>query len=178
MTAPTPVISIDDCGVALPAWALRLLVALVAGAVVAVLAADGVPVATLTVLALMGAATAVSPASAAPAALAVAAALATLLGAGGADGPLRPAVLALIPLVHLLHVTSALSAVVPHGARLHLPALRRTAQRFLAMQAGVFALAGVAWLLPHGTTPAHLEVVTVLGVAALAAIAIALLRRR
>jgi hypothetical protein len=75
-------------------------------------------------------------------------------------------------------VTSAVAAVVPRGARVHLPALRRTAHRFLAVQAGVFALVGVAALLPHGTTPAHLEVATVLGVAALAALAIALLRRR
>jgi hypothetical protein len=173
MTAP--VISIDDCGVALPAWALRLAVALVAAAVVAVLALDGLPPATLIVLALLAAATALSPASAAPAALAATAALATLLSSGGG---LRPTVLALVPLVHLLHVTSAVTAVVPRGARVHMPALRRTAARFLAVQASVFALAGLAALLPHGPTPAHLEVVTVLGVAALAVMAIVLLRRR
>ena len=169
-----PTLSIDDCGVAVPAWSLRLAVAAVAAAMVAVLAADGLPGTPLVVAGLFGLATVLSPGSAAPAGFSALTALLALLG-GGAQ--LRPTVLVLVFLVHLLHVTSALAAVVPRGARVHLPALRRAALRFAVIQAAVFTLAGFAALLPSGPTPAHLEIVATLAVAGLAGLAIVLLRR-
>ena len=171
-----PTVAIEDCGIAVPGWVLRLVVGAVSAAVVAVLGAEGAPVAVQVVFGLLGASSAVSPSSAAPAALGGGAALVSTVY--NTSGMLAPAVLALVVLVHLLHVSSGLAAVVPRGARLHLSVLRRPLRRFLTIQAVVFALAGVAAVVPAGRNPVVLEVLAVLGVAGLAVFAIVQLRRR
>ena len=176
MSAPAPTLSIADCGIAVPGWALRLLVAAVSAAIVGVLQAEGAPIAVLVLFGFLGASSVFSPSSAAPAALGgIAALVSTVYKTGGA---LAPAVLALVVLVHLLHVSSGLAAVVPRGARLHLSALRRPARRFVLIQTVVFAMAGISAVLPAGRNPVTIEVIAVLGVAALAVLAIVQLRRR
>lgn len=168
-------VTLEEYGVALPAWALRVLLAAASAGIVIVLAVDGAPVAVLVVAGLLAASGVLSPGSAAPAALSGAAAALSAVYAGGVM--LRPTVFALIFLVHLLHVSAGLAAVVPRGARLHLVALRRPALRFVAIQVAVFAVAGLASLIPAGRNPVSLEVLAVLGIAATAALAIVLLRR-
>jgi hypothetical protein len=178
--APTvpavPTLSIEDCGVAVPGWLLRLTVGVVAAGVVAVFAAEGAPISVLVVFGLVAMSCALSPSSAAAAALGGAAPLVSIVY-NTAD-VLSPAVLVLVPLVHLLHVTSGIAAVVPRGARLHLPALRRPLRRFAIIQAGVFALAGLVAVAPAGRNPVPVEVLAVLGVAGLAVLATVQLRRR
>jgi hypothetical protein len=171
-----PTIAIKDCGPAVPGSLLRLLVAAVSAAITAVLAAVGAPLAVQAVAGLLGGASVISPSSAAPAALGGGAALVYTVYHSG--GPLAPAVLALVVLVHLLHVSAGLAAVVPHRAKLHLSVLRRPLRRFLAIQAAVFTLAGVAAVAPAGRNSVLLEVLAVLGVAAIAVLAIIQLRRR
>jgi hypothetical protein len=81
--------------------------------------------------------------------------------------PLSPAALAMIPLAHLVHVSCAIAGMLPLRARVHLAALKRPAVRYLMVQAGVFLIAGIAALMPEGVTPAVLEVLALLSVAAL-----------
>jgi hypothetical protein len=178
MSAPpdVPTVAFEDLGVAVPGWVLGLAVAAVSAAIVAVLRAEGAPIAVQVVFGLVGASSVISPSSAAPAALGGAAALASTVYHTG--GVLAPAVLALVVLVHLLHVSAGLAAIVPRGARLHLSVLRRPLRRFLAIQAAVFTLAGVAAVAPAGRNPVLLEVFAVLGVAGLAVVAMVQLRRR
>lgn len=176
MTHANPTVSIDEFGVAVPAWTIRLVAALAGAGVVWALAVDGAPPSVLVVVGLLGASGVLSPGSAAPAAMCgVAAIVSTVYSDAGA---LRPTVFALVFLVHLLHVSSGLAAAIPRGARLHTSTLRRPLLRFVLIQAGVLALAGVAAALPAGRNPAQLEVLAALGIAGLAALAIALLRRR
>jgi len=174
--AAVPTISIESCGVAVPAWFARLVVGAVATAVLVVTSTYGAPVAVMFIGGLLAASCVLSPGSAAPAALGGMAAFVPVVYGAGAQ--LRPELLALVFLVHLLHVSSGVAAVLPRGARLHLSALRRTGLRFLAVQATVFALAGLAVVLPGGRNPWHLEVLAVISVAGLAAFALVLLRRR
>jgi hypothetical protein len=178
MTAPSavPTVSIEDCGIAVPGWTLRAAVGTVSAAIVAVLAAEGAPIAVQVVFGLLAASSVASPSSAAPAALGgVAALVSTVYNAGVV---LAPAVFALVALVHLLHVLSGIAAVVPLGARLHLSTLRRPLWRYVTIQAAVFALAGLAAVVPSGRNPVTLEVLAVLAVAALSVLAITQLRRR
>lgn len=170
-----PVVSIMDRRGTVPDWTLRLALALVIAAIIAVLATEGVPPGVLIILGLVGLGGLLVPASAG----------AVLLGGGaaimvavysGAD-PVRPAVLAMVVLVHLLHVLTGLVAVIPSRARIHLSALRRPALRFLGIQAVVFALAALAWRLPRSETPALIEIAAVLGVTGIAALVLVLLRR-
>ena len=176
VTHAVPVATLEDLGIALPAWMLRLVIAAASAGIIVAIAVDGAPVAVLVVLGLLAASGVLSPGSAAPAALSGAAALLSTVYATG--GMLRPTVFALVFLVHLLHVSSAMAAVVPYGARLHLSTLRRPLRRFVVIQAVVFALAGLAAVLPAGRNPAELEVLAALGIAGTALLAIALLRRR
>ncbi|HEY0640429.1 MAG TPA: hypothetical protein VGD67_22590, partial [Pseudonocardiaceae bacterium] len=119
-----------------------------------------------------------SPGSAAPAAFGGAAALGLVIVAPGGEEPLRPVVLLTVTVVHLVHVLAGTAALLPRSALLHLSALARPLRRFLAIQAGVMALAGLAALLPGGRNPVLLEVLAVLGVAGAAVLAVVLLRRR
>jgi hypothetical protein len=169
-------VAIEDCGPSVPGWVLRLVVAAVSAAIVAVLGAEGAPIAVQVVFGLLAASGTVSPSSAAPAALGGGGALVSTVYHDGA--PLAPAVLALVVLVHLLHVTCGTAAVVPPRARLFLRALRRPLARFVLIQAAVFALAGLVAVVPPGRNPTSVEVLAVLGVAGLAALAIVQLRRR
>jgi hypothetical protein len=94
------------------------------------------------------------------------------------DDPFSIGVLALLPLVHLVHIGSAVAAVIPGTARVHLAALRPAAVRFAIVQAIVFGLAGVAALVPETVTPAALEFAALIGAALLAALATRLILKR
>jgi len=170
-----PVLPISGRRGTVPDWTLRLGLAAVCAAVVAVLSTEGVPPGVLGMLGLIALAAVLVPASPAAAVLGGGAAL--LLAVYSDGDPVRPAVLACIVLIHLLHVLTGLVAVVPAGSRIHLTALRRPALRFLAIQAAVFALAALAWQLPRTQTPVLIEVTALLAVTALAALALVLLRR-
>jgi hypothetical protein len=170
------VVSVRDAGASVPAWTMRLVVAVVAAGIVGVMRADGAPVALVVVGVLLALASVLSPGSAAPAGLSAAAAVISAAYTSGVQ--LRPAMLALVVLVHLLHVTSGLAAILPRGARLHVSALHRPLRRFVAVQIGVLALVGVASVIPGGPNPWHLEVIAILGMAGLAAVALLLVRRR
>jgi|GEM_PF-5819554 len=171
-----PQVAMEDFGPAVPGWVLRLAIAGVSTAIVAVLGAEGAPPAVQVVFLLLAASSVFSPGSAAPGALGgVGALVSTVYHTGAA---LAPPVLALVVLVHLLHVGCGLAAVVPPRARLHLFTLYRPLRRFLVVQAAVFALAGLVSVLPDGRNPVTVEVLAVLGVAGLAVLAIVQLRRR
>jgi hypothetical protein len=168
-------VTIVDLGATAPAWTLRLLLAAVAGAICAVLATEGVPPGGLIILGLVGLTVLLAPAS--PAAAVLGGGTAILLAAYSEGDPVRPAVLACIVLVHLLHVVTGQVAVIPRGARIHPRALRRPALRFLAIQVSVFALVGLAMLLPRTATPTPIEVAALLALTALPVFVMFLLRR-
>ena len=174
--AEVPVMALEEQGAALPVWVLRLVAAMASAGIVTAVGMDGAPPAVLVVLGLIAASGVLSPGSAAPAAVA---GFAALISTGyAANGVLRPTVFALVFLVHLLHVTSGMAAVLPNGGRLYLRALRGPLRRFVVIQAAVFAIAGLAAVLPAGRNPVMLEVLAVLAVAGTAVLGLALLRRR
>jgi hypothetical protein len=179
MSSPTdsdkPDVTVVDLGAAVPDWTLRLLLAAVAGMLCAMLSTQGLPPGVLIILGLVGLAVVLVPAS--PAAAVLGGGTAILLAAYSEGDPVRPAVLACIVLVHLLHVVAGQAAIIPRGTRIHLRALRRPALRFLVIQAVVFALVGLAMLLPHAVTPALIEVAALLAVTSLAVFVMFLLRR-
>jgi hypothetical protein len=159
-------------GRGVPAWWLRVAVALTGVLVVALPGELGV----IGVLAGLGVLASVyAPDSPAPAVV-------VLCGAGmlllvGGD-PLRPSVLAMIPAAHAFHVLSGIAGVLPVRGRLHPQALRRPAIRFLGVQAVVFALAGFAALLPTGRTPLAVEAAALVGLLAIAVIVLVTQRAR
>jgi hypothetical protein len=165
--------SIDQLGVSdsgelgrgLPAILLRVLIALACLGILGVLALDHTEQAGLLVVAVVALLAVALPASPSPALLIVLAAGLTVVNH---TAPLSAAALAMIPLTHLVHVSCAIAGMLPLRARVHLPALRRPAVRYLMVQTGVFLVAGIAALLPEGATPAVLEVLALLSVAALA----------
>lgn len=161
-------------GRGIPNWVFRAAILLLGAAIVAPLL-SGATLGALVVLAPAVLAAVYAPDSPAPAAVVIAAAL--LVALSGTD-PLRPEVLVLIPLVHLFHVTCALAGVLPYDGRLHVRALRAPALRFVVVQAAVFALAGLAALLPTGRVPAPVELVALVGLTALALLIVWLQRRR
>lgn len=170
MSAP-PVV---ELGRGLPGWVIRAgLLLLCAGAVFAVHPDVPVPVlvAVLGVLAVVSAAV---PASPAPAVLIAAIALVLAFTPGD---PLRPAVLVAIPLLHLVHATAAVAAVAPLRSVVRPAALVRPASRFLAVQAGVFAVVGIAEILPTGQNTTIVEVIGLIGVTTLVVVTIRLLTR-
>ena len=154
-----------ELGRGLPAIVLRGLIALTCLGIVGVLALDGTEPAGLIFVAVIGVLSIALPASPSPALLIVLAA--GLVVVDHAE-PLSLAALAMIPLTHLLHVSCAIAGMLPLRARVHLAALKRPAVRYLMVQTGVFLVAGIAALLPEGATPAVLEVLALLSVAALA----------
>ncbi|KAA2263268.1 hypothetical protein F0L68_10670 [Solihabitans fulvus] len=164
----SPVIAV---GVGLPGWLLRAAVGLVAAAMVALVSEQGIGGALVVIFALLGAVAVLLPGS--PAGTLLIGGVALSAGFVG-DDPLRPEVLALIPLVHLLHVGCALAAVLPRDSRVHLAAFRLPARRFLVTQLAVFAIAGVAALVPGGDTSAAVEIAGLLGVGGLALLALRL----
>lgn len=162
---PTPS-NVDglDLGRGLPAWLLRVVIAGAAGGIVAVLAAQGIAGAALI---LLGAAALISvavPASPGPTLVIVLVALSVLIVN---PDPFSPRVLALVPLVHLLHVSCAIAGALPRVARVHLSALRAPFVRWIAIQAGVFALAGIIALTPSQWRSAPLELAAIVGMVAI-----------
>ncbi|TDQ04242.1 hypothetical protein [Labedaea rhizosphaerae] len=153
-----------ELGRGLPAILLRVLIALTCLGIVGVLALDHTEPAGVLVVAVVAVLSIGLPASPSPALLIV---LAAGLIVVGHKEPLSLAALAMIPLVHLLHVSCGIAGMLPLRARVHLAALRRPAVRYLMVQTGVFLVAGIAALLPEGATPAVLEVLALLSVAAL-----------
>jgi hypothetical protein len=95
------------------------------------------------------------PASPAPAMLI--GVVAIVIAVVGGD-PLRPVVLLEIPLLHLVHLTASISALVPLRGVIRPAALRKPARRFLFVQIAVFAIVGLAEILPteHNTTVVEL----------------------
>lgn len=175
---PGPVVPLAQTGRPIPASVLRTALGAVCGALMAVLVLDGAPSGYLVLLSLMAAASVLSPGSAATAALIGGAVLALVMVDPDGSDPLRPAVLAVVVLGHLAHVLAGIAALVPLNSWLHLPALRRPLVRFALIQAAVLALAALTVVLPGGQNSALLEVIAVLGVAALVSLAVVLLRRR
>lgn len=159
----------------LPAWLLRGATGLACALVCLLLVANGVGATQLGLFAGVCVVALVIPASAAPALVIVFAAASMALAGGD---PLRPGVLAMVVLLHFVHLSSALSAVLPAAARLHLDALREPARRFAVVQLLVLALAGVVALMPTGGMDAAVEVVGLLCVVGLAVGTVLLLRRR
>ncbi|WP_309115679.1 hypothetical protein [Saccharothrix sp.] len=158
-----------------PGWLFRAAVGVVGLAAAGVLYAEGVTITPLVLYVGLTAVAAAIPASAA-AALLVAYPPVALVVLGGE--PVRPGVLVLVALVHLLHVLCAYAALVPTRSRIHPSALRPAALRYVAVQAGVLALAGVVLLLPGGRTDAAVEVIGLACAAGLVLGAVVLMRRR
>jgi hypothetical protein len=154
-----------------PGWWLRVLVGASAAGVVAVLAGQGVAVPVLVLFGLLGVVCVRFPGSAAATLLVAAAVLLTVLLGGD---PVRFGVLALVPLLHLLHVSSALAGVLPARSRVHPAALVAPARRFVLVQLAVFALPGVVAWVPAGPTAPLVEAAALVGVAALALVALRL----
>lgn len=154
-----------DLGAGLPGWTLRVVIAVLSGAIVVVLMGGGLGGVALVLLAAAALMSVAVPASPAPALVVVLVAMSVV--AIGTD-PFAFHVLAMIPLVHLLHVACGLAGLLPRGARVHPGALRVPAIRFLVVQTGVFALAGLVALVPTGRSPAVLEFLAIVGVAAIA----------
>jgi hypothetical protein len=170
-TAAPPIV---ELGSGLPGWVLRLALLVVAcGAAVAEMH-DGPVAVVVGVLFVLAAVTTLAPASPAPAMLIAAVAIAVAVGGGD---PLRPVVLVEIPLVHLVHVLASITALVPLRSVISPAALRRPALRFLAVQIGVFAIVGVAEILPTGRNTTFVEVVGLIAATGLVLLAIRLLTR-
>ncbi|GAB3871156.1 hypothetical protein GCM10029964_006960 [Kibdelosporangium lantanae] len=159
----------------LPVWVVRTTVAVAVVAIGALLAVQGVSGVLLVILGLLGTLCVLVPASPAPAMVIITTALSVAIAV---PAPLSVGVLVLLPLVHVVHIGSAVAAVIPGTARVHLAALRPAMIRFVAVQLGTFALAGIAALVPNATTPTVFEVVGLLGAAVLALIAARLIMKR
>jgi hypothetical protein len=160
--------TVPTFGRGVSAWWLRVAIAVTGAAVVAIPGIEGTVGVVLIGLAVLG--SVYAPASPAPA-LVVLGGAAALALAG--EDPLRPAVLAMIPVAHLFHVCCGIAGVLPARGRLHPRALRRPAIRFLAVQAVVFVMAGLAALLPTGPTPAVVEVAALAGLMVIALVILA-----
>jgi len=153
---------------------LRGLIALSGAAIMMVLATNGLGGPALVLVGIAVLMSVGVPASPAPALVLLLVAI-SAVAIGGS--PFAPHVLLLVPLVHLLHVSCALAGLVPMRSRIQRSALRAPAIRFLAIQAGTFALAGVIALAPTGRAPAVLEMVAVGGIAVIAVILWRLMHR-
>ncbi|GAA3855706.1 hypothetical protein GCM10022243_21330 [Saccharothrix violaceirubra] len=155
-------------------WVLRGGIGAGALVVGLVLAAEGVDWLAVGLYLALAAVTAAIPASAAAVLLVgyPAVAMAFVEDAGVV------AVSALVVLLHLLHLTTAYAAVVPVSARLDVAALRAPAKRFGLVQLAAFALVGVVYLIPPGTTDETVELVGLTAAAGLVVGTVVLLRRR
>jgi hypothetical protein len=156
-----------ELGVGVPAIALRALIGLAGAGIILVLTGHGIGGPALILIGLAVLMSVAVPASPAPALLVLLVAV-SVAAIGGS--PFAPHVLLLVPLLHLVHVSCALAGLMPARSRIQLSALRAPAIRFVAVQAGVFALAGLMALAPTGKVPAALEFVAVAGIAAIAII--------
>ena len=150
-------------GRGVPASLFRVVILVVGAAIVVVPLQEGITTGTLVLLLPAVLASAYAPASPAPAAVIV---VAAVLLALAADDPLRAEVLVMIPLVHLFHVACGLAGVLPASGRVHLKALRSTVLRFLLVQAVTAAVVVLIALLPTGRTQPVVEVLALVGLAA------------
>jgi hypothetical protein len=156
----------------IPGWTLRVWIAALGLAILGVLVNAGVGGAALILIGVVLLLCTALPASPGPA-LAIVLVAMSVVATG--TGPFTPEMLALVPLVHLLHVSCAIAGLLPGGARVHLAAFTAPALRFLAIQAGVFALAGLMAVVPGGRSPAVLEFVAIVGVGGIAVLVLWLL---
>lgn len=166
-----PILELDR---GLPAWLLRIVLLLAGVGASLALLGDGLISVVLVVLLVLSVVTAAVPASPAPAMLIGAVAIAVAVAGGD---PLRPVVLLEIPLLHLIHLTASISALVPVRAVIRPAALARPARRFLFVQIGVFAIVGLAEILPTGQNSTVVELAGVFAVVGLVFLAIRLLTR-
>ncbi len=150
-------------GRGVPASLFRVVILVVGAAIVVVPLQEGITTGTLVLLLPAVLASAYAPASPAPAAVIV---VAAVLLALAADDPLRAEVLVMIPLVHLFHVACGLAGVLPASGRVHLKALLSTLLRFLLVQAVTAAVVVLIALLPTGRTQPVVEVLALVGLAA------------
>jgi hypothetical protein len=163
-----------ELGPGWPAWVLRLVLLAVAVGSVAVLLGSGIAGVVLVFLFAVALVAAGLPSSPAPALLI--AVVAVALTAAGGD-PLRPAVLIEIPLLHLVHAVASLTSLVPLRAVIQPAALLRPARRFVVVQLAVFAVVGLAEILPTGRNATVVELVGLAAVTGLVALAIYALTR-
>jgi nitrate reductase gamma subunit len=173
-TQPAGATPILELGRGLPGWLLRLVLLLAGCGASLALLGDGLITVVLVVLLVLTVVTAAVPASPAPAMLIGAVAIAVAVAGGD---PLRPVVLLEIPLLHLVHLTASISALVPLRAVVRPAALARPARRFLFVQIAVFAVVGIAEILPTGQNTIVVELAGLFAVAGLVALAIRLLTR-
>lgn len=163
-----------EVGRGLPGWSPRIVIAAAAGGIVAVLLASGIQGAALVLVALAVVLSLGMPSSPAPTLVLVLVGLSVLVT--GSD-PFTGPVLVLIPLVHLFHVSCAIAGTLPAKSRVHPAALRAPVLRFVAIQAGVFALAGLLALVRVDHVTAPLEIIALAGLAAVAFLLIWLIYR-
>lgn len=162
-----------ELGAGLPAWLLRVVIAIAAGTVVLILARQGIDGPALVLLVVAALVSVGFPASPGPMLVVI---LVAVSQAALGSNVFGASVLALVPLVHLLHVSCALAGLVPVSARVHLAALRGPALRWLAVQAGTFTLVGVMALAPSDWRSAPAELLALLGVVAVAGLLARLIR--
>jgi hypothetical protein len=163
-----------ELGPGWPAWSLRVVLLLAGVGSVVPLLGGGVAGVVLVVLFGLAVVTAALPATPAPALLIGAVAVAVT--AVGGD-PLRPAVLVEIPLVHLVHVVASLAALVPANAVLRPSVLVRPVRRFVLVQLSVFAVVGLAEVLPTGRNTTVVELAGLVAATGLVAVAIRAVHR-
>jgi hypothetical protein len=166
--------TVVELGPGLPNWVLRLVLLGGSVASVALLLGDGIAGVVLAFLFVVALVTAGLPASPAPALL-IGAVAVTLTVAGG--DALRPEVLIEIPLLHLVHVVASLTSLVPIRAVIRPAALLRPARRFLVVQIAVFAVVGLAEILPTGRNTTVVELAGLVGALGLVVLAIYALTR-
>ncbi|MET0235942.1 MAG: hypothetical protein ABW224_14955 [Kibdelosporangium sp.] len=159
----------------IPAWVLRGVVGCAIALIIVLLLAQGVSVFPAGLIAIFGGLVVLAPASPAPAFVIITTAVCLVVVS---EDPFSIGVLALLPLVHLVHIGSAVAAVIPFTARVHLAALRPAAIRFAVVQVIVLGLAGVAALVPKTVTPAALEIAALIAAGALAGLATRLIMKR
>jgi hypothetical protein len=155
------------------AWTVRGAVLVAVVIISLLLAAHGVGLAGL--IGVFGVVAVLMPASPAPGLVIITTAICTALTF---DSPFNITVLVLLPLVHVVHIGSALAAVIPGTARVHLGALRPAAIRFVVVQTTALAVASVAVIVPKGSTPTVLEIGGLIAAAALVACAALVILKR
>ncbi|HEX5402345.1 MAG TPA: hypothetical protein VFX16_08600 [Pseudonocardiaceae bacterium] len=168
---PAPIL---ELGRGLPGWVLRLTLLLVGCAAAVALLDDRLILIVQLILFALAVVTAAVPASPAPAMFIGVVAIVVALTPGD---PLRPTVLLEIPLLHLVHIMASIAALVPRRAIIRPAALIKPARRFLFVQIAVFAIVGLAEILPTSQNSTVVELAGICAVAGLVLLAIRLLTR-
>jgi hypothetical protein len=159
-------------GPGLPGWVPRLALLLAGCGAAVVLHGDGVVL--LGILLALAAVVTMVPASPAPALLIAAVAISVTVAG---DGPLSPVVLLEIPLLHLVHVLASITALLPTRSVVRPGAFIRPLRRFLFVQFAVFAVAGLAEILPTAKNSVLVEVIGLIAVTGLVGLSIMALTR-